>query len=1111
MPRQNVIQTNFTAGEVSPLLRGRVDANKYANGAEVIENFTVKPQGAAVRRTGTRSVLETTESGYTLVAPNGEANAGVVRLIPFENTDATGGYILEVGEYYFRIIKNGERILDSTKLSTLSTAVSSNGGLYQLTVTASALSGSITSASGYSSGGVDGIIITTSAPHRLTTGCRVSTSGNGMSAANVTGNKIVRVSETEFVLVGVTAGSPSGVSGGGGTYSSNGLRVGDFFYVTETVSSSLGEVLASGQRLVVHDNPTNTTVVVANIPYSGALGSFSGTVKLSGVPVHITTPYPLDDLLNYEQSADVMYLFHPDYAPRRIYRKGDSTWGIETTTFTDGPYLDIQSWGLNRDATMGNTLTSVYWKITGYTHTATIVSDSNFAAASADNNKFVEWQEDGDWRLGKIVSYTNATATVTVFDNILQHLPPTTKLEARRSRHAERIAKATAAAAAMPRNQQNQRGRTRGSVPHYSAVTPETPDTTPYTSSFIQASNSGSFTNEDVGKYIRFRKSPTAATVNYEWDIIQSIVPDSAGTKANLYKVTANTGRTLVSPTVSTVNTCSSWATRVNRLSAHTRTCTIQALNAGSAYNMFSSADIGRKVRFGFSGRWVWGTITALGSGTVDDTVTVSLAEDMPLDTQSSAATVSTATSPATVTPVVANNGETYDWRLGAWGDVGTETVTGPGYPSTGAFHEQRLCMARTYTQPQTVWMSTSSDFHNMGPTELDSTVLDDSAITVTMSSSKVNPIKWMQTGPVLLVGTTGGEWQIKSGATQSEPITPSNILVQPQTSHGTSTTVKPMRVGASVMFVNRTGTKVRELSYDYTIDSFQARDLTVGSSHMLSRGGYATRAHYQQEKESMMWFLLNDGTMSCCTIDKAQEVIAWHHHALGHHPLGTASVEGIAMASSSDGTYDQLWLVVRRNSGGGAVDRSFIEYLDCDYSAEDGATATKRGEFLDGAVVITNTQSTTVGGVSATAGDSLTWIGVKNDGTVESGTANTGSTITVTSANYATLTVGFNYTSQIKTLPPEGGSQFGSSVGKTKRISDVDIRCRGAYSVWYGWDDDYIDLFSKTLSDGTWFTGTQRVLPNNPYDPESQLTIEVREPYPLELLSVTMTIETTE
>jgi hypothetical protein len=47
--RANLIKTNFTAGEVSPRLMGRVDIARYANGAKIIENAVVVVQGGVVR------------------------------------------------------------------------------------------------------------------------------------------------------------------------------------------------------------------------------------------------------------------------------------------------------------------------------------------------------------------------------------------------------------------------------------------------------------------------------------------------------------------------------------------------------------------------------------------------------------------------------------------------------------------------------------------------------------------------------------------------------------------------------------------------------------------------------------------------------------------------------------------------------------------------------------------------------------------------------------------------------------------------------------------------------------------------------------------------------
>ena len=48
--------TNFTSGEISPLLEARVDLTQYANGCKTLENFLVHPQGGIYRRGGTKYI-----------------------------------------------------------------------------------------------------------------------------------------------------------------------------------------------------------------------------------------------------------------------------------------------------------------------------------------------------------------------------------------------------------------------------------------------------------------------------------------------------------------------------------------------------------------------------------------------------------------------------------------------------------------------------------------------------------------------------------------------------------------------------------------------------------------------------------------------------------------------------------------------------------------------------------------------------------------------------------------------------------------------------------------------------------------------------------------------
>lgn len=100
MPKLQVITTNFTAGEFSPRLRGRVDLERYNASGEVLQNVVVLRQGGVTIRPSRDYKGEIKSS----------AVAG--RIIPFiySRTDA---YLLELGETVMRVWKAGALVESS--------------------------------------------------------------------------------------------------------------------------------------------------------------------------------------------------------------------------------------------------------------------------------------------------------------------------------------------------------------------------------------------------------------------------------------------------------------------------------------------------------------------------------------------------------------------------------------------------------------------------------------------------------------------------------------------------------------------------------------------------------------------------------------------------------------------------------------------------------------------------------------------------------------------------------------------------------------------------------------------------------------------------------------
>lgn len=107
--------TNFTAGEVSPRLFGRVDLSKYFNGCKSLENFLVHPHGGATRRSGLRFVAEAAsqdrapllvpfefnaEQTYVLEMTEDETGQGIIRVFKDRGQVLSEGTAVEIASSY---------------------------------------------------------------------------------------------------------------------------------------------------------------------------------------------------------------------------------------------------------------------------------------------------------------------------------------------------------------------------------------------------------------------------------------------------------------------------------------------------------------------------------------------------------------------------------------------------------------------------------------------------------------------------------------------------------------------------------------------------------------------------------------------------------------------------------------------------------------------------------------------------------------------------------------------------------------------------------------------------------------------------------------------------
>jgi len=473
--------------------------------------------------------------------------------------------------------------------------------------------------------------------------------------------------------------------------------------------------------------------------------------------------------------------------------------------------------------------------------------------------------------------------------------------------------------------------------------------------------------------------------------------------------------------------------------------------------NTFVSTDVGRQVRIG-SGH---SKITNFSSAT---SVTVTTTTNFP------------------------NTNASTDWSLGAF----SETT---GHPSCVSFFEQRLVFAATLNNPQTVYFSKSGDYENMDA-NIGGTVADDDAIIYTIASNQVNAIRFMAASRTLIIGTAGGEFTV-SGGGDNDAVTPTNVLIKKQSNHGAANT-DAIAVGNATLFLQRAKRKIRELAYNFDVDGYTAPDLTILAEHVTE--GNIVEMAYQEEPLAIVWCVRGDGELVALTYQREQEVVAWHRHVFGGvFGSGKAVCESVAVIPKEDSEYE-LYMIIKRTINGAT--KRYVEFLNTfDFDQTDNTSF----NFLDSQLSYSGSSATTISGLSHLEGQTVSILAngaTHPDKVVSSGQITLDRAVTKAK-------IGLSYTSILKTMRIDAGSQNGSAQGKTKRIYEVTARLFESVGVEVGPDLNNMERVPfRTSSDPMDqgippFTGDKEVEFRGNYDTDGFMIVRQTQPLPLTLLSL--------
>jgi hypothetical protein len=207
--------------------------------------------------------------------------------------------------------------------------------------------------------------------------------------------------ESNKTITGITQANPGVV-----TANSHGFSNGD----TVVISGVVGMTQVNGKRFKVANVATNTfelqDIDGNNVNTSGYTTYVSGGV--ANRVYTLTTTYETADLadLKFAQSADVMYICHPDFPPRKLSRTGHTSWTITDVDFSNGPFLDhnITTTTMTPShKSVGDTVTATFSSVTG-------INDGN-GFTSADIGRLVHFNT-GHFEITSITSTTVVVGTV---------------------------------------------------------------------------------------------------------------------------------------------------------------------------------------------------------------------------------------------------------------------------------------------------------------------------------------------------------------------------------------------------------------------------------------------------------------------------------------------------------------------------------------------------------------------------------------------------------------------------------------------------------------------------------------------------------------------------
>lgn len=883
--KTRILQNNFTGGIISPLAYSRTDLNKFKNSVREMENFVPYPQGAAFFRRGFQHCCSTKDSGTAC-------------LIPFTfNTQQN--YILEFGNLYIRVLKDGELVTDTaieiTAISKANPAVVtyngsdsglSNGdriiisdcdGMIELNRREFEIANidknndtfelkgvNSTDYSTYYGDGTFGKIIEIVTPYIVDDVFDIyakTQSGDVLYLFHYSyaPRKLSRLSDTSWQFAEINFKHPP-------TYEQK-ANVATYKDVISITISGTTATLTSTAHGFVEGN---------FIAISGCdQAAYNDIFKIVSVPTADTLTFTTDYAIGMDATGDEILVsggvLKPNgttgdgiifIAGERLFQNGDVgrtiQYGTARATITDVlPVCDQNKVKTVESLTRGKNTKTATVTITGHPYIV------------------------GDWVVidgAKQTKYngTFKVKTTPTADTFTYTLP---SKDVKRTATGDISCYITTKAATI-----SSLARTDAEVKVITAAAHglSDGDQVLITESAVDAYNKKWFIYDVDTTEFYFTVTGTPADDNPAPTDCRVYLKSPTNTvKADIKDDFPN--KTRIAPTDwylsgSPVSTLTFNDTKADRL-GHGALISIDA-----KYDTFRSIDVGKFIKFqrADTGTYASYLITKF----VDATrVKAEILKRMHANDYPEPESGETEDEANERNPKVLG---------GKWTLESAHWNASDGYPEASTFFLDRLWV----TRGDMIWASVVGDYEKF-LTGAD----DDNAIEYILGSRQINQIKWILPKKSLFIGTTGGEWRIDTIDGTLTPSTPNAEMDSSVGSYNQNAVLTPY----SIIYPQLSGYKLREIAYDFASDSYTASDISLLFEHLMDSP--IRQIAFLGEPLQTIVLLLENGALIAIAYQREHEIVGAYVITSGDDTF-----ESIATIHGSYG--DDLYAVVKRSNG---------------------------------------------------------------------------------------------------------------------------------------------------------------------------------------------------